>query len=292
MGYSARYHAASLAAVFLALAVGIVIGAGLGDEVLSGTEENLRKSLEGDIENARGEADELQAALDRERAFGSRAYPALVGKRLAGRSVGVLAFGELPSDVSADIEEALEPTGAELSEVAVVRTPPDTEALAKDLGRRFAAVATDDARLAQLSLRLGKQFVAGGGPQLDEVRDELFSRSSGEGGPLDGVVLVRGPSGTADPDDDADAATTALETGMVTGVAAAGEPTVAVERSGVSESSIPFFAPFDVATVDNADLTAGRVALVFSLLGAEGAFGSKDTADSLLPELLEPSRGG
>lgn len=40
------------------------------------------------------------------------------------------------------------------------------------------------------------------------------------------------------------------------------------------------------------DLTSGRVALVFSLLGAEGAFGSKDTADSLLPELLEPSRGG
>ena len=29
MGYSARYHAASLAAVFLALAVGILIGAGI-----------------------------------------------------------------------------------------------------------------------------------------------------------------------------------------------------------------------------------------------------------------------
>lgn len=292
MGYSARYHAASLAAVFLALAVGIVIGAGLGDEVLSGTEENLRSSLENDIENARGEADELQVALDRERAFGSRAYPALAGKRLAGRRIGVLAFGELPGDVSADIEDALEPTAAELSEVAVVRTPPETEELAKDLGPRFARIASDDARLTQLSRRLGRQFVAGGGPQLDAVRDVLFSRSSGEGGRLDGVILVRGPAGTPDPEDEEDAGTTALETGMVTGVAAAGEPTVAVERSGVAESTIPFFEPLDVATVDNVDLTSGRVALVFSLLGAEGAFGSKDTADSLLPELLEPSRGG
>ena len=34
MGYSARYHAASLAAVFLALAIGILIGA-LGSAMLS-----------------------------------------------------------------------------------------------------------------------------------------------------------------------------------------------------------------------------------------------------------------
>ena len=296
MGYSARYHAASLAAVFLALAVGIVIGAGLGDDVLSGTEDNLRQSLEGDIEDARGEADELQAELDRERAFGSRAYPALVGKTLAGRRIGVLAFGDLPSDVSTDIEETLEPTGAELAEVAVVRTPPDTEELFRELGPGFAAAGADDAVLAMLGRRLGSQFVAGGGKQLDKVQDVLFTRSSGEGGPLDGVILVRSGSGQAEADPEEatedDANTAALETGMTTGVADSGEPTVAVERSGVADSSIPFFAPLDVATVDSVDLTSGQVALVFTLLGAEGSFGIKDTANSLLPELLEPSPGG
>lgn len=296
MGYSARYHAASLAAVFLALAVGIVIGAGLGDDVLSGTEDNLRQSLEGDIEDARGEADELQSELDRERAFGSRAYPALVGKTLAGRRIGVLAFGDLPSDVSTDIEETLEPTGAELAEVAVVRTPPDTEELFRELGPGFAAAGADDAVLAMLGRRLGSQFVAGGGKQLDKVQDVLFTRSSGEGGPLDGVILVRAGSGQAEADPEEatedDANTAALETGMTTGVADSGEPTVAVERSGVADSSIPFFAPLDVATVDSVDLTSGQVALVFTLLGAEGSFGIKDTANSLLPELLEPSPGG
>ncbi|MDP9189667.1 MAG: copper transporter [Actinomycetota bacterium] len=296
MGYSARYHAASLAAVFLALAVGIVIGAGLGDDVLSGTEQNLRESLEGDIEDARGEADELQAALDSERAFGERAYPALVGETLTGRSIGVLAFGDLPSDVSGDIEEALEPTGAELAEVAVVRTPPDTEELFRELGPGFAAAGANDAILSMLGRRLGTQFVSGSGKQLDNARDVLFSRSSGEGGQLDGIVLVRAGSGQVEPDSDEptedDANTIALETGMITGVADSGEPTVAVERSGVADTSIPFFAPLDVATVDSVDLTSGQVALVFALLGAEGSFGIKDTANSLLPELLEPSSGG
>ncbi len=41
MGYSGRYHAASLAAVFLALAIGILIGVGLGHNVLSGAQRDL-----------------------------------------------------------------------------------------------------------------------------------------------------------------------------------------------------------------------------------------------------------
>ena len=291
MGYSARYHAASLAAVFLALAVGIVIGAGLGDDVLSGTEDNLRESLESDIENARGEADELQADLDREREFSDRAYPALVADTLEGRRIGVLAFGDLPDDVSGDIEESLEPTGAELSEVAVVRLPPDVSGMAAQLGPRFDDLEADDPELSELARLLGRQLMAGRGKQLDAVRDVLFSRSSGEGGRLDGIVLVRAGSGQVEAGSEEDAGTNAMETGMVAGIADSGRPAVAVERSGVAESSIPFFAPLDVATVDNVDQTSGQVALVFALLGAEGSFGGKDTADSLLPELLEsPTR--
>ena len=289
MGYSARYHAASLAAVFLALAVGILIGAGLGDNLLSDTEGNLRESLEGDIEDARGEADDLQLQLDRERAFADRAYPALVGDTLSQRRIGVVALGDLPGSVSGDVESALEPSGAELAEVVVVRVPPDTPALGAELGPGFAVIETDGGLLEDLSQRLGGQLVLGGGNQLDKVRDVLVTRSSGEGGRLDGVVLVRAPRGEFGPEDEA--ATRALEEGLVSGVADAGIPAVAVERSDVDDSSIPFFAPFDVATVDSIDLASGRLALVFALLGADGNFGIKETANTLLPELLEPAQG-
>ena len=43
------------------------------------------------------------------------------------------------------------------------------------------------------------------------------------------------------------------------------------------------------ASVDNVDQLAGKVALVLALDGADGNFGVKDTADSLLPDLIEPS---
>jgi hypothetical protein len=291
LGYSARYHAASLVAVFLALAVGILIGAGLGDNLVSDTEKNLRDSLEGDIEDARGQADDLQIALDRERAFSSRAYPALVGDRLRNERIGVMAFGDLPADVSADIEAALEPTGAELVEVAVVRRPPDIAALGSELPPKQAdAIEEDPAALQDLGELLGEQFALGTGKLLTRTRDNLFSRSSGEGGQLDGVILTREPAG--DLDGDAAEQTAALETGLTRGVTDSGVTTVAVEQSSRSDSSVPFFAALGVATVDNVDLVAGRVALVFALLGAEGSFGIKESATSLLPELLAPSRSG
>lgn len=288
MGYSARYHAASLAAVFLALAVGILIGAGLGDNVLSDTEDNLRESLENDIEEARGDADEMAEQLDRERAFASRAYPALVSETLRNRAIGVVALGELPPEVAANVEDALDPTGAELAEVVVVRQPPDAAALADELGQPFAQADEDNGQLEELGARIGGQLVRGRGKQLDAVRDVVFARASGEGGPLDGVVVVRG---SREPDDD-EGRTKAFNKGLIEGLADTGVATVAVERSDAAESAIPFFSPFDVATVDSVDLTSGRVALVFTLLGAEGSFGIKGTANALLPELLERPRRG
>jgi hypothetical protein len=288
LGYSARYHAASLAAVFLALAVGILIGAGLGSNFLSDTEDNLRESLEGDIDDARSAADDLQTDLDRERAFTSRAYPALVGDTLADRRIGVLAFGDLPSSIAGDIEEALDPTGAELSEIAVVRIPPDVEGLADELAPKFRGLEKDPARIEDLGERLGAQFVAGEGGLFDQVRNTLFQRSSGEGGKLNGVVLVRGSTGIPDPEEDD--GTTEIESGLVRGIAGSGVNAVAVERTDTEESSVPFFASFDVSTVDSIDLTSGQVAMVFALLGADGNFGIKSTAGSLLPELLVPAK--
>ena len=288
MGYSARYHAASLAAVFLALAIGILIGAGLGDNLLSDTEENLRESLESDIESARGEADDLRADLDRERAFSDRAYPALVGDTLAGRRIGVVAFGDLPDSVANDIEDALEPSGGDLASVVVARIPPDVSAIGGELGPRFEDLDEEPARLRDLAFDVGAQLVAGGGRRLARLRNAVFTRSSGEGGRLGGVVVFRAGRGELEPEQEE--AAEAVELGIVNGLVGTGIPVVAVERSDTDPSSIPFFAPLEVATVDSVDLTSGRTALVFALLGAEGNFGIKDTANTLLPELLQPAR--
>src|SRR5919204_5609329 len=162
MGYSARYHAYSLIAVFVALAIGLVIGAGFGQDVVSSTSESLQNSLEGDLQDARAERDAIAGELDQERQFSDAVYPALVDGRLDGDRVGVIALGGIPQDVSDDVQDALGPTGATLAEVAVVREPPDVDGLADQLqGTRFARVDRDPQALEDLARIAGRELVNG-----------------------------------------------------------------------------------------------------------------------------------
>jgi hypothetical protein len=286
MGYSARYHAASLAAVFLALAVGILIGAEFGDDVVSGTRQNLEQSLTGDLEAAREQVDELAGQLDRSREFGERIYPVLVGGLLGGQRIGVLGLGGLPGDVSGDIEAALGPSDARLVAVGVIREPPDLSDLAGELeNTRFTNLETNQDTVGALGTGVGRQLAVGG-TLLDRLRSQLLSRASGRFTDLDAMIVVRDQPGDLDPEQRA--VTSRLEKGLLDGIGATRLVAVGVERTDSEPSSITTFEDADLSTVDNLDEVAGRVALVYAVLGAEGSFGQKDTADQLLPDLLTP----
>ncbi|ASK66858.1 hypothetical protein CFK39_14740 [Brachybacterium avium] len=85
-----RYHLVSLISVFLALAVGIVLGAGplrenLGDQ-LAGQVEQLRTEQE----QLRSDAEELSTKNDQLATFVSELGPELVAGNLAGKQVAVI----------------------------------------------------------------------------------------------------------------------------------------------------------------------------------------------------------
>jgi Copper transport outer membrane protein, MctB len=292
MGYSGRYHAASLAAVFLALAIGILIGVGLGDNVLSGAQRDLEQSLKSDLADTRGHNQALQGELNSEREFSEQIYPALVPNLLSGKRVALVALGGLPEGIKGDIEAVVgggSPTAAQLAEVAVVHEPPDLHALAgaaKDT--RWRRVARDPDALSALARRLGEGLVAGG-PTLARFRDSLLSGISGRPGRIDAVILVRNRPPDLGPGQSQ--AADGLEAGIVAGLQrSGGVPVVGVERSDTDPSSIGFYSSSGLrATVDSVDLVSGRVALAYALAGAEGNYGTKPTADRLLPALGQPA---
>ena len=286
MGYSARYHATSLIAVFLALAIGILIGAEFGGDALQGTRKDLERSLVGNLQDARAEADELSGELGRSDEFAERVYPVLTRDRLAGRRIAIIAMGGLPSDVTAAVEDALGPTGGRLVAVGVVREPVDVNGLAEDLAKtRFFDLRTNPDGLSELGTGLGRQLVLGG--TLPEfVRGHLFSRASGSFGALDGVIVVRDQPEDMGPVQRAKA--NQFEEGLLGGIRGARTPVVGVETTTADPSAITFFQANDLSSVDDVEDSAGKVALVFAMLGAEGSFGTKSSADRLLPDLLAP----
>lgn len=284
MGYSARYHATSLIAVFLALAVGILIGAEFGGDALTQTRKNLEHSLVGNLQDARSEAAELSGELGRANEFGERVYPVLTRGQLSGMEVAIVAFGGLPGEITSAVEDALGPTGARLVGVGVVREPVDVNGLAGDLSKtRFSELRTESDQLTELGTGLGRQLVLGG-TLTEVVRGHLFSRASGSFGNLDAVIVVRDQPEDMGPVQRGRAGQ--LETAMLGGITATRVPTIGIETSTTEPSSISFYVSNDLSTVDDVDLTAGKLAMVFALLGAEGSFGVKSSADRLLPDLL------
>jgi hypothetical protein len=286
MGYSARYHATSLIAVFLALAVGILVGAEFGGDALTNTRKDLEHSLVGNLQDARSRADELSGELGRSDEFAERVYPVLTRDKLAGKRLAIVAFGGLPSEITSAVEDAIGPTGAKLVGVGVVREPVDVNGLSGDLSKtRFSLLRTEPDQLSELGTGLGRQMVLGGS-LVEVVRGHLFSRASGSFGGLDGVIVVRDQPEDMGPVQKSSAAQ--FEAAMLGGMTATRAPTVGIETTQTEPSSVSFFSANGLAAVDDVDQSAGKLSMVFALLGAEGSFGVKGSADRLLPDLLTP----
>lgn len=286
MGYSARYHAASLAAVFFALAVGILLGSQYGGDLLSNTRKDLEKSLTSDLDSARTEIKGLEEKGQWSDQFGRTVFPLLVESRLAGRRIGLIGLGDLPSEVTDAVEQALEPTGGSLVAVGAVRQPPDLGDLSESLAEtRFARLDRRPEVLARYGSTIGHQLISGG-RILDLSRSAVLSQSSGQFGRLEGLVVYH----SLDQDlngDDADLSEE-FDSAILSGAVGTGSRVIGVETLGTDPSGIAFLKDRNLTTVDNIDMPSGKLSLVYSLNGAEGSFGVKSGATRQMPELLRP----
>jgi len=95
---SLRYHAVSIAAVFLALAVGVLLGsAGVSDRLL-GAVAGQRDDLGGQVASLTAERDALAAQQHAGDAFADRIGPAAVRGLLQGQTVALVVAGADPRD--------------------------------------------------------------------------------------------------------------------------------------------------------------------------------------------------
>jgi copper transport outer membrane protein MctB len=293
VGYSARYHVASLAAVFLALAVGILIGTGLSG-VVSDTTKSLESTLRGRIDDAENLAADRARQLGRDQAFEEAAYPGLVKGLLLHDRIAVLSLGSpgnSTSDALGPIVGGDAPTGAEVAANVVIGEPPDPSAIVAGLkglqigGQTVHNLAGNDALQTAIAKRFGRSL-ASGGPFYRSIRGTIVDKQSGALSKIDAVIVVRQQPGSLDP---AQAEVTdRFEAGILDGLRSTGLPVVGVERSDTDPSSVSLYSDHNVASVDDIDLFSGRVALAYTLRGVPGTYGVKSTADSLLPKLAAP----
>ena len=285
--FDLRYHVASLAAVFVALTVGIVLGVGISDRgLLRKGERSILERRISDLENEVAAATSREALLtDQDRAADAlmqEAYPGLVADRLRGDRVAIVFVGPVDPRIETSVGRALADAGApQPLRVRALRLPLDVRTMNRALAkqRQLASYAGRD-QLEDLGRALGAEVVTGGQtPLWNALSGTLVEERSGnDDRPAGGVVVAR----TTQPQR---GATARFLHGLYAGLAGEGAPAVGVEPLDASISAVKAFTRGGLSSVDWVDSQYGRLALVWLLAGGTpGAYGVKATAkDGVLP---------
>jgi len=291
--FDLRYHVASLAAVFLALIIGILVGVGISDRGLVDSAKtkflqdevaSLQQRLDRQATQSTNRSQERQAA----QTFINETYPALVRNRLKNKQVAVVFVGSVDGGTRSAVERTLADSGAQQLRLRALKVPldvPQVEAAIKN--QPAAAGLRGKGNLEALGRALGQELASGGDtPLSNSLTDALVEeRAGGNKAPADGVVVVR----TATPQR---GATTRFLLGLYEGLASANVPAIGVEQTDAAASATKVYRQAGLSSVDDVDTPVGRLALVWLLKGASpGQYGVKDSAgDGALPPM--PVAGG
>ena len=286
--FDLRYHVASLAAVFLALIIGILVGVGISDRgLVDRTNNRLLKdrvaSLQQRLDNQATQSSRLAQERQAAQTFIQETYPALVRNKLKKKQIAVVYIGSDKGSTVQAVDGALTDAGAEQLRLRSLTVPLDLRRVQAALKNQPAAEGLRGRKnLESLGHALGLELVQGGDTPLWNALTEALVEH-GEGGtqaPADGVVVIR----TAPPQKKP--GSTFLR-GLYSGLASTPAPAVGVEQTDDPHSAIDIFHESGLSTVDDMDTRVGRLALVLLLAGASpGQYGVKDSAgDGALPPL-------
>ena len=307
-----RYHLVSLIAVFLAVALGIVIGTtALNAPILEDLEGEVAALAE-DKRELETRTQELQAQLDTSDAFEQAVAPSLVAGSLAGRSVVLVATGEdVPEETVEEVTTLVGAAGGTVTGTIRLQpgySDPATAAEVQSyvtgpgLPTGVTLPETDDtgqlvgALLAQVLMRPATP----GAPAPDTAALSSVLAGLRALGVLDvdsdsvtpadfAVVLTAGaPTG----DDAADRTDTLLDLALALDAGGSGA-VVAGDAASAGEAGLVGVIRADpedsaaVSTVDNVDSASGRISTVLALgregEGTSGAYGTGEDAQPVPP---------
>jgi hypothetical protein len=299
---SFRYHLVSIVSVFLALALGVLVGTTVVNQGVIGQlndQANAATKRSRDLET---QVADLQEQLEDVGTFATAVEPLLVEGQLTGSEVVMVTQEGVDAGHLERVRQALQDAGGKVvAELVITRRMALTEEAARSeiAGLVGSSQPSDPVALAETAAqRLASRLTAGpisAEPDLlDGLRTAGFLVMRGGGTAQDigtrfqSVVLLAGGNDprVVDP--------ARFLQPLATSLVESARPLVAAETT---ETALPFVTLIrndgaldgDLVTVDNADQIPGRVAIVLGLRdllaspGRGGDYGVKDGASAILP---------
>ncbi len=309
-----RYHIVSLVAVFLALALGMVVGSTVLNEGTAQVQRSISEFLRRQSQQTQAQNDTLRGQVERFQAFGGAVLTGTVAGKLQGQSAVLLDTDRVDDGTRSKVEQALRAAGASVNgrlTFASDRLALATQGDRSKLGQLLDLPAGNPqglrvALIEQLSLRLSAPARL---PRNDSARlrdmitglsDAKFLadtdlprpvRDGGESFPKAGsLFVIIGPTdGSTTLDPKAFLVPFADRLSARTLAPVAGVEAEAGVSSWVEVLRGDKEATQRVSTVDDVDAAYGQVALVDALVQRlanrpTGQYGFKQRSTGLLPE--------
>lgn len=286
---SLRSHVISLAAVFLALAVGVMLGSGLlSNTLLSGLRDD-KHELQNQITKLTDDKNQLNEQLSAAGNFDAQMTPRIVRDALAGKSVVIFRTPDAVNDDVDAVAKTVTASGGTVSgTITLTDEFVDANAAEKLLsvvnspvlpaGRQLSTKAVDQG--SQAGDLLGISLLRGRDPAIppvdDNQRDTVLATLRDTGfvalgnqhiGVADGVVIV---TGGALGDDAGNRGSTVAR--FAAGLAPHSTGTVLVGRNGSASGTAAVAVVRSdaglggaVSTVDDIDSQSGRITSVLAL---------------------------
>lgn len=308
---SFRYHVVSLISVFLAIALGIVIGTTqLNGAVLDDLNGQV-EALADDKRDLETRSQNLENQLSEGDAFGDAVAPTLVADRLTGASVLlVLASEDVDPDLVDQMTSLVEAAGGAVSGTLQLLPEFSDPQVAQDL-QNFVTdseglppgiqlPSSDDAAVLVASL-LGSVLMR---PATGEPADPtaattvlsglstlgVLSQESPEVAPADYAIILTAGSLEGDTALQRNAALAALASGLDAagrGSVVAGDTAAAADGGLVGAIRADATLATAVSTVDNVNVAAGRVSALLALAaegtGTSGKYGTGEDTQPVPP---------
>jgi len=307
-----RYHLVSIVSIFLALAVGIVLGAGPLKEDIGNTLTSEVKNLRADKAALRTQLDTAGNGIQARDEFTTASNRTLLAGRLADTTVTVVVLPGADSGLVKQTTETLTAAGAKIgSQVTVLDAwadpATDKATFRSTLGQQLASqvqVPVDQPDDTVLDLVLAKSVLTKAGAASNGATAALEALRTGElirytpdhVTPASLAVVVAGPvSGSDAAGRQARAKALSALAGALdsagNGAILVGSPPVpsANESSVVAASRADGDQSKELSTVDDGELPMGQASVVFGLLeqeaGKVGQFGLGGDATAAFPQL-------
>jgi hypothetical protein len=177
-----RYHIVSLVAVFLALALGMVVGGTVLNEGTGRAQRAFSDLLRRTSQQTQAENSALKAQNGHYKVFGDKVLPQLAHDKLKGRSVVLVDTDRVDDTTRGDVTDALQAAGASVAgrltfstDRLTLDTPADRDRLAQLLG--VASSDADTLRTAMVEQFTARLTLPARLPQDNRDRDMITGLS-------------------------------------------------------------------------------------------------------------------